>query len=177
MCHKHEPIIAKYENYNTVIALSVTSIAVSASWKSQEDDIREAVFRYQFHHNASALQQEAKVYCLAVGRKLGDPTDEFMRRFRNDKPAVRKASSCDLMTGNGVVERRTGNQGIELEIASLKWISDSEVEVEGGYYEGNMSSSGNLYTVNERDGKWRVTKDQMQSISRSSPGPLEETTR
>lgn len=33
----------------------------------QEEDIREAVFRYQFEHNASGLQQAAEFYCLSLG--------------------------------------------------------------------------------------------------------------
>ncbi len=34
----------------------------SPARESQEDDIREAVFRWQFAHNASSQQQSAKVY-------------------------------------------------------------------------------------------------------------------
>jgi hypothetical protein len=33
--------------------------------------------------------------------------------------------------------------------------------------EGNLSSSGNTYTVTKRNGKWEVTHDQMNVISRS----------
>jgi hypothetical protein len=39
------------------------------------------------------------------------------------------------------------------------------VKVEGGYYEGNLSSSGNTYTVKMENGKWAVTNDEMHWIS------------
>lgn len=42
--------------------------------ESQIDDIREAVFRWQFDHNASGQQAAAQVYFLEVGKKDADPT-------------------------------------------------------------------------------------------------------
>ncbi len=49
---------------------------------ANEDDIREAVFRYQFAHNASAQQQGAKVYFLSLAEDK-DPSDRFMLRFKD----------------------------------------------------------------------------------------------
>ena len=132
--------------------------------KDQEDDIREAVFRWQFAHNSSALKQKAKAYYLRIGEK-GDPSDAFMKRFAKDKPPVRKFSACTSGPAEGVRDKATGERGLVFRISSLKWKTDTEVELKGGYYEGGKSSSGNTYTVKKEDGKWKVTADRMQWIS------------
>ena len=65
---------------------------------SQEDQIREAVFRYQFQHNQSGIQDQARVYCLTSGswNEDDDPSDEFMTRFQGHVPPVKKGSQCSF---------------------------------------------------------------------------------
>jgi len=128
-----------------------------------EDEIREVTFRYQFLHNASGLQQNAKIYFLAIGEEGGDPTDEFMERFADDKPTNKKESQAKL--GDGVKDRDTGERGLIFRVGNIKWVSDTEVEVEGGYYEAGLSSSGNTYFLKKQKDKWVVTKDVMHWIS------------
>lgn len=130
--------------------------AVDAAHSEQEDDIREAVFRYQFDHNASGQQKRAQFYYLAVGKKQADPTDEFMKRFADHHPPVRKVSEW----------KPKGRPGLVFRVSSIKWISDTKVEAEGGYYEGLLSSSGNTYIVVKRQGKWKVVHDRLDIISR-----------
>ena len=141
------------------------SIASGAPRLSQEDNIREAVFRYQFNHNASGQQQRAAFYCLAVGEKRSDPSDEFMKRFADHKPPVRKVSECQIDPSKGVIDKRTGTSGLVFRVTGITWISDSEVEAAGGYYEAGLSSSGNTYTLTKQHGQWKVSKDKMNWIS------------
>ncbi len=131
----------------------------------QEDEIRETVFRYQFDHNASGQQKRAKAYFLSICDKDRDPSDEFMKRFAGYKPPVRKASACRTNATNGVVDKRTGEQGLLFRVTGIKWISDTEVQVGGGYYEAGLSASGNTYTVKKANRKWKVTADMMHWIS------------
>jgi hypothetical protein len=65
----------------------------------------------------------------------------------------------------GVVDKDTGKSGLIFSVGAIKWISDTEAEVSGGYYEAGLSSSGNVYFVKRRDGKWVVTGDKMLWIS------------
>lgn len=124
---------------------------------AQEDDIREAVFRYEFRHNSSIQGKRAGVYCLSVGEKNADPPDGFMRRFAGYSPPVRKASDCTTHPYNGVVEKRTGKRGLLFRVRSIKWVSDAKVQVVGGYFEDGLSASGNTYTVvRTRDG-WMIS--------------------
>jgi len=129
-----------------------------------EDDIREATFRYQFQHNASGLQQKADVYFLSLSEKDTDPGDEFLKRFVNHKPPVKKVSSSVGRLG-GVRDKDTGGKGLIFRVGGIKWVNETEAEVNGGYYEGGLSASGNTYFLKKQDGKWVVTRDEMHWIS------------
>src|SRR5271170_1845824 len=133
---------------------------------SQEDDIREAVFRHQFDHNASGQQKSAHAYCLAIfwNDKASDPSKQFMKRFAHHQPPVRGGSACHWAPV-GVVENRTGRSALIFSVSKINWLSDTEVTVGGGYEEGNVSSSGNTYTGKKQNGKWTVANDQMNVIS------------
>lgn len=146
-------------------AFASLGVAADKARQGQDDDIREAVFRYQFDHNASGQQQTAKVYFLRVGEKATDPSDELMKRFADHQPPVRKASAAHFVRDKGLFDKKTGEQGLAFRAAAIKWISDTEVEVSGGYYEAELSSSSNTYIVKKENGKWKVTQDKMKLIS------------
>jgi hypothetical protein len=129
---------------------------------ADEDDIREAVFRYEFAHNASGQQQNAKLYFLSVDKDK-DPSDAFISRFKDHKPPVKKRSRA---TGEfEVIDKETGERGLIFRATTIKQLSEDKVEVDGGYYEAGLSSSGNTYAVERKDHKWVVTKDEMRWIS------------
>jgi hypothetical protein len=148
-----------------ILAFTSFGIAADATRQNQVDDIYAAVFTWQFEHNGSGQQQSAKVYFIGVGEKASDPSDAFMRRFADHKPPVRKASASHYVEHKGILDKKTGEQGLAFRATSIKWISDTEVEVGGGYYEAELSSSGNIYTVKKEHGKWKVSKDKMLWIS------------
>jgi hypothetical protein len=120
-------------------------------------NICEAVFRYQFEHNASTVQQNAKAYFIMIFNK--DPSDEFLARFKGNTPSVRKVS--DFVVGRGLI----------FSIKSITRIDERTVQVSGGYFEAGLSSSGNTYTVVNKNGKWVVENDEMQWISQYSARP------
>jgi hypothetical protein len=64
---------------NVIILMVFISMSLTAckdrgseieSISSKEDDIREAVFRYQFGHNESGQQQNTNIYFLCVMTEL-----------------------------------------------------------------------------------------------------------
>ena len=148
-----------------LVAFTSVGMAADQARQLQEEDIREAVFRWQFDNNVSGQQKRAKVYFLAVGEKSGDPSDELLKRFADHQPPVRKRSACTADAGKGVLDKRTGEQGLLFRVTNIKWKSDTEVEVEGGYYEAGLSASGNLYTLKKEQGKWKVVNDKLVEIS------------
>ena len=132
----------------------------------QGDDIREAVFRWQFGNNASYHQNDrnyAQVYFLQVNDR--DPSEKLMKRFANHKPPVRKVSACGPERIKGVYDKKTGEKGLIFRVTTIKWSSETEAEVDGGYHEHGLSASGNTYTLKKENGKWKVTKDKMHWIS------------
>jgi hypothetical protein len=139
-------------------------LAADKSREVESDDIREVVFRWQFDHNASRQNRNPEVYFLAVGEKDRDPSAVFMKRFTGNKPPLRRASQCRKST-RGVFDKKTGERGLVFRVERIEWKSDSQVDVDGGYYEDGMSASGNTYTVQKTKGKWKVTNDEMHWIS------------
>jgi len=146
---------------------STACVAAPVNKAAEELDIREATFRYQFGKNASGQQQAAKNFYLAVpgGGKGTDPDDAFMKRFAGNKPTVKRLSECDSSDDKGVVDKKTGERGLIFTTGAIKWVSDTEVEISGGYYEAGLSASGNTYFLKKVDGKWKVIKDVMHWIS------------
>ena len=55
---------------------------------SKDDDVREAVFRYEF----KAVNRQADFYFIGVDNK--NPSEEFLARFRDDVPLVRPISDA-----------------------------------------------------------------------------------
>jgi len=149
--------------------LSVAASALAAdevAKQKAEDDIQEAVFRYMFmHHKASAERLGVKAYYLSLGENEADPSDEFMKRFADNKPPVKKQSEAQADAATGVKDRSTGERGYVLRIEKIKWVNDTEVEAEGGYYSSGVSASGNTYYLKKQDGRWIVAKDVMHWIS------------
>jgi hypothetical protein len=141
--------------------------ANSSETATQEENIREAVFRYMFEHNASGQKKNAGVYCLSLGEYDHeiDPSDDLMKRLEGNRPSVRKISECVVHPYESVADRRTGKQGLIFRVTSIHWNSLREVEVACGYYEGGDSASGNTYTVVQRNGKWEVKTDKMNWIA------------
>lgn len=119
-----------------------------------QDEILEAVFRYQFQHNASAIQSKADRYCLTLPQDK-NPGEEFLRRFAGNQPPVASADECNRKRG----------QDLFFRIQSLDWRSDEEVWVRGGYWEGNLSSSIEMYRVLRKNGNWIVEGSRMEAIS------------
>ena len=114
--------------------------------------ICETVFRYLFEHNASAAQQKAAAYFLTIDER--DLPAEFMDRFQGHGPPVKPGSQF-----------REGKKGLKFRIETLTWLDKRTVEIEGGYYEGNVSASGNTYVLRRQKGSWRVIKKKPGWIS------------
>ena len=141
--------------FGAVVALLIGCTKPQGSKLKTEEqenlDICEAVFRYQFEHNASGAQQKAQAYFLEVFKK--DPSPEFLARFKDDTPPARKGSEFAI------------GKGLKFRVESIERIEKNKVRVSGGYYEAGLSSSGNIYTVVRKNESWIVEKNEMQWIS------------
>lgn len=123
-----------------------SSAASSPTRAADEQDIAEAVFRYQFDHNASGIQNKAARYCLSLP---GDrsPGEAFIQRFAGNQPPVAAADECE----------RVGGKNLYFRVQRYDWRKDNEVWVRGGYSEGRFSSSVEAFRVERRNSRWGVT--------------------
>jgi hypothetical protein len=128
--------------------------STATSHTDAEPKIYEAVFRYQFDHNASAIQGRAVKYCLSLPEEKM-PSATFLQRFEGNHPPVVAADKCERKSGTNLFFR----------IQHLDWRKDHEVWVRGGYWEGNLSASTELYRVLNENGKWVVKGARMEAIS------------
>jgi hypothetical protein len=89
-----------------------------------------------------------------------------MAAMRGTTPRVVPGTACE-QSGDGVFLKGHQARGRGLVFRTAKVTIDGDrATVEGGYFEAGLSASGNVYTVErQRDGGWRVTKDQMTWIS------------
>ena len=131
---------------------------------SEEDQIREAVFRYQFEFNASGLGKTAGAYYLRIEGDA-DPSPPLIRQFEGHLPQVKAVSASELEPGTAqVIDRESGLPGLIFWIEEIRWLSDYEVEVEGGYEEASESGSVNIYRLEKIDNRWKVVEVQMLVI-------------
>ncbi len=122
----------------------------------KEDEIKTAVFLYQFEQNPSGLPQDIKVCFLSLGAPVleNEPTDYFLKRFQKQPFAVKKVSQCKVNVG--VEDKETGLKGKICQVRNIKWINEAEVEVNGGIYFGLLAAGGYIYHVVWENDQWVV---------------------
>jgi hypothetical protein len=110
-----------------------------------ESDVAEAVFRYQFQHNAATIRDTAERYCLALSDER-NPDPAFLHRFEAVHPQVMAAGQC----------ARKAAKDLFFRVQQFDWQGSEEVWVRGGYSEGSLKSVGESYRVRRKDGRWTV---------------------
>jgi hypothetical protein len=136
-----------------------TTLSPSFAPLSETDAIREAAFRYMFFGECA--------YYLAIimGDKEVDPDDAFLKRFADRKPPLKKVSECTASKHEGVRDKETGEHGLIFRLGEPRWMSDTEVEIDGGYYEYGLAASGNTYYLKKENGRWEVYNDKQHWIA------------
>ena len=123
--------------------------------REAEDDIREAVLRHMFEHEARQQKAYTKILFISVEKK--DPDDKFIARFKGQTPPVKKVSESVIKGDMGsVVDKKTGQQGIIYRAGKVRWINENEAEVDGSYRVANLFAGGCSYRVVRDEDKWMV---------------------
>ena len=130
---------------------------------SAEADVYEAVFRHQFIRNASGAQQAAGTYFIQI--READPSEAFLLRFSGHTPTIKPASQARLGRHSVVYDPRIHQESLVFQVGAIRWHGNDSAEVDGGYYEADLSSSGNTYRLTRQGTKWKVIKDTMHWIS------------
>ena len=128
---------------------------------SDEDTIREAVFRYQFEFNASGQGKAANAYFLCVEGN-SDPSSQLLAQFDGHQPPVKPVSASVLEAGTALVlDSESGLPGLRFWVEEIRYLSGSQAEVEGGYEEASESAAGSVYRLEKANGHWQVIASQM----------------
>lgn len=134
-------------------ALTAQKAGDESARAAQEDDIRETVFRYQFKN----AEISAAYHFIAIDDK--NPTEAFLRRFKDNDPPVRPLSDSRIEKKpiRTVVSKKDEQGGIIFRVGQIKWISDVKADVQGSYDCGDNceGASGTYHTV-KQDGRWAV---------------------
>lgn len=173
----------------TVFALCLLSsitllgrFARIAGNSADEDDIREAVLRYQMltwseegnkavkeatNQNEKAVAEALNFVVLFISVDSKDPSDEFIKRFQNFPRRVEKCSrsEVDKQQMNAVVDKTTRDRGIVFRVEMIKWLGANSAEVDGGYFCSGLCASGQTFKVHRKQGVWTVTGSKMHWIS------------
>jgi hypothetical protein len=133
--------------------------------QEQEEDILEAVFRYQFEHCPYGFVGQQTTFYLSIANfrkgippfpiRKRDPNDAFMNRFQSQNPQVKKHSVISYKDSNF----------INLSAGNIKWLNNAEVEVMGEYSGNPNEEALFLYHLVRAGNRWIVTIERMIGIS------------
>jgi hypothetical protein len=144
-----------------LLLLSQSSTEAQDSGRTiAELSIREAVIRFQI----KSWDLAANSYCVSLNNK--DPDGEFLRRFY--PLPVKGASACRKRTGPGAqmsVADKTGKRSVIFDIGSIRWLGETDADVDGGYLCGSLCMAAGTYHVVREEGRWVVTAFDKQAIS------------
>jgi hypothetical protein len=126
----------------------------SSGRAAQEDDIREALFRYQF----ASVQLAFEYHFIAIDDK--SPSKAFLDRFEGDTPLVRPISEIERVKKplRMIENKRDQKPGIIFYQGPVKWISDTKVDIDGRFECGDScdEKSGTFHLSKQGD-RWVVT--------------------
>jgi hypothetical protein len=126
---------------------------------AQEDDVREAIFRFQ-------LKDQTGIIFLQIDHR--DPSDSFMKRFADIKLPIKKGSAIakpDRRSQRRIYDRSTGKTGVALWVGKFTWSSDQSAVVDGGYYCRNLCAGRGDFYVTLKGGRWVVERFDLKIIS------------
>jgi hypothetical protein len=149
---------------------------------ASEEDIREAVLRYQMEDwirtvdkdEAEAKNQTDKEAAQHYNFSIffveisgNDPTDDLMKRFAGIPRIVKKASNSETRktAGMPVVDRKSQERGIIFSADDMRWLGKNHVKVEGGYHGDGLCGAGYTFDMRFERRKWIVRKARMNWIS------------
>ena len=136
---------------------------IPKEWRQavQEGNIREAVVREQLAVGVYGRNPETTPCFLSFGLfsagASADPPDTFMERFAGGATRLQKASQRP--------EPKSRKPYILIGVEHVRWISDTEAEVDGGGICNHfMSADSDLYQVTQGKHGWDVQLLLMTSI-------------
>jgi hypothetical protein len=143
-----------------LVSAGAFEIAFTTWTTRQEDDIREAVFRYRINQRPGGL------FFLGIEGK--DPGDAFMARFASVDQKVGKISQSYFKLDpppGWLRDRSTDQQGVLFSVGHIRWLSPHRVEVRGGMYCGGLCADAGVYRLEKKEHGWIVVAYDVEMVS------------
>ncbi len=137
-----------------MIAAQVLSQSVKNTNDASSGNLNlyEAVIRFQI----KSWQQAAHTYCIEI--KGIDPDPALLQRLR--PLHVKGASACQKLNEKRLMSIVDGKMkgSVIFNLGSVRNMSESEVEVAGGYLCGNLCMAQGVYRVAREASGWHVLR-------------------
>ena len=127
--------------------------------KAQEDDIREAVFRY--HLKDFQIKSPKPFYFLAINH--ANPSPRFMARFRNE-PTIKRVSEVKPKTFD-VTDKATGKRGVVFYADQVRLIAANQAKIETGWRTSGRGGTFGTCLVERQKSGWVVLYYAIRGIS------------
>jgi len=141
---------------------SKSSQVQNAAWRSaQEDDIYEAVLRRGFQEYARYFmwgdgnEGKLKTCTFFLSIKGKDPSDQFLKRFADGSPLVRKGSAAKQFEWPAYTPESFG-QAASLSMGGIVWASDTRVGVDWSYFWAQRVAGSCRIVAVRKNGKWVI---------------------
>jgi hypothetical protein len=150
-----------------LMALPPAAAAQDSEPRSAEGEkLMEAVFRYQI--KTCSPNTGKKVFLLSDSGK--DLSDEFMSRFKDSDPPVKKQSVMGTSEANNeFIDKGSGEPATLLVIDKIKWLGGGKAKVEGSCGFASLAGQGYKYELVLEDEKWVVKGVEPTWVARTAP--------
>lgn len=128
--------------------------------RSELVKLEEATFRALFNENASASGEEASFYFIILEDSLNNTMADVLEQLKDIKPEVKDFEFYSNLSK----EEKSKVVFLSFNISEIV-MHKRMASVYCGYYEGNLSSSGNIVELRKRFGRWRVISNEVTWIS------------
>jgi hypothetical protein len=123
-------------------------------------EIEVKTFKALFRENASATKNKATYYFIRLKDSLNSTLPLVIDKLRKVKPEVKDLKYFDSLTK----DQQAKIDYLSFSISKVI-LNNKRASVYCGYYEGSLSSSGNVIELKKRFGKWRVISNEVMWIS------------
>jgi hypothetical protein len=118
----------------------------------------DAVYRYQIEQCTKEVAAERVLFIgIYDGKAEKDPSDELIDVLKDIQPKVNKYSGMDrLGKNNQFTDKQSGRPAMLLSIEKIKWMAETEAEVQGSCGFAEWAAHGYSYKVLLDGGRWKV---------------------
>jgi hypothetical protein len=127
---------------------------------ARDADLLETVLR---HEIGPDQRKDSDPIFVAFSTGEAKLDKEILKRLASYYPVI-TAVTYEFQPGRVLLEPMERHRTIFF-AGPVRWISETEAEVRGGYYSGRLDPATYVYSVKMISGKWKVTGEKLASVA------------